>query len=427
MNDWVIILIITLVAINFIVFFGVLKIQYDDWKKGSKWDWTESIIGFFFIIVCAFMLIALPIRFIIQCGKKWNKKKLVKESEAYHFCSSQLRLKDLPFEPSSGDLIFIENGYNARINEMIQRNLDYIQECCDKAEFYKHHFVYLPNLFNELSVANTSFDYYAPYEKEHILSTRHNLSSDTLLGYMFASEKRRNIRPCFARYIDDYEGCSWFECISFDPEEGIDEKKLFRALCSCFDYFPAGNGLRYQTLKEEADDAEGNYEKTIQEIMREIEVRVEQLRKRGISQWAIKQLVEPKQQLSQLVITCDYRIFLPDYNNMEIKMEPLVKAVYLLFLRHPEGLIFKDLPDYREELTEIYLRMKPNGLSERARKSIEDVTNPMQNSINEKCARIRGAFLEQFDNHLAKHYYIDGLRAEPKKIALPRELVVWEE
>ena len=310
---------------------------------------------------------------------------------------------------------------------MIQRNLKYIQECCDKAEFFKHHFVYLPNLFHELSGANASFDYYAPYEKEHILPIDHNLSNGTLLDYMYSPENRRNVQPCFARYIDDYEGCSWFECISFDPEEGIDEKNLFRALCLCFDYFPMSNGPMYQSIKEVADDAEGNYEKTIQEIMREIEVRVEQLRKRGISQWAIKQLVEPKQMLSQLVITRDYRFFLPDYNNMEIKMEPLIKAVYLLFLRYPEGLMFKDLPSYREELTEIYLRLKPNGMTERVQKSIEDVTNPMLNSINEKCARIRGAFLLKFDEHLARSYYIDGLRAQPKKIALPRELVLWEE
>ena len=58
--------------------------------------------------------------------------------------------------------------------------------------------------------------------------------------------------------------------------------------------------------------------------------------------------------------------------------------------------------------------------------SIEDVTNPTLNSINERCARIRGAFVGQFDNHIAKHYYIVGLRGEPKRIALPRELVVWE-
>ena len=46
--------------------------------------------------------------------------------------------------------------------------------------------------------------------------------------------------------------------------------------------------------------------------------------------------------------------------------------------------------------------------------------------MKQKCARIRGAFVGQFDNHIAKYYYIDGRRGEPKKIALPRDLVVWE-
>ena len=65
-------------------------------------------------------------------------------------------------------------------------------------------------------------------------------------------------------------------------------------------------------------------------------------------------------------------------------------------------------------------------MTDRTLQSIEDVTNPLLNSIHEKCARIRGAFLGQFDNHMAKHYYIDGLRGEAKKISFPRELVVWE-
>ena len=43
-----------------------------------------------------------------------------------------------------------------------------------------------------------------------------------------------------------------------------------------------------------------------------------------------------------------------------------------------------------------------------------------------KSLRIKGLRCRQFDNHLAKHYYIDGLRGEAKKIALPRDLVVWE-
>ena len=138
----------------------------------------------------------------------------------------------------------------------------------------------------------------------------------------------------------------------------------------------------------------------------------------------VSQLSDDSEKLSRLVITKDFRIILPDYYNMEIKMEPLVKAVYFLFLKHPEGIMFKFLPDYREELTQIYVNLKPNGMNERVLQSIEDVTNPTLNSINEKCARISGAF--QFDEKLARHYYIEGKRGEPKKISLPRDLVTWE-
>ena len=107
-------------------------------------------------------------------------------------------------------------------------------------------------------------------------------------------------------------------------------------------------------------------------------------------------------------------------------MEPLVKAVYLLFLKHPEGILFKGLTDYREEMLDIYKKLKPMGLNKRTIQSIEDVTNPLLNSINEKCARIRSAFVKEFDESLAKNYFVTGERGEAKKIALPRDLVIWE-
>lgn len=129
--------------------------------------------------------------------------------------------------------------------------------------------------------------------------------------------------------------------------------------------------------------------------------------------------------LSKLTITKDYAIFLSDYNK-EVNLEPIVKAVYLLYLNHPEGIAFKALPDYKEELSDIYQRIRPLGLNERATKSIEDVTNPLSNSINEKCSRIKAAFIAEVDETIADQYIITGKSGEPKKITLPRELVEWE-
>lgn len=129
--------------------------------------------------------------------------------------------------------------------------------------------------------------------------------------------------------------------------------------------------------------------------------------------------------LSKLSIAKDGTILLADYQK-EVKMEPIVKAVYLLFLNHPEGIAFKYLPDYRKELTDLYHKIKPWGLTERAIRSIEDVTNPLLNSINEKCSRIRAAFLPVVDSTLLEQYTITGKSGEVKKITLPRDLVVWE-
>jgi len=162
-------------------------------------------------------------------------------------------------------------------------------------------------------------------------------------------------------------------------------------------------------------------------LLENLDVRVQKLRAKGMNEWTFRGLFKTKAQLSRLVITKDHRILLPDYNDIEVKMEPLVKAVYFLFLNHPEGIVFKELTDYREELFCIYKKLKPMGLSKRTIQSIEDVTNPLLNSINEKCARIRRAFMKEFDESLAKNYFVTGERGEAKKIALPRDLVVWED
>lgn len=89
--------------------------------------------------------------------------------------------------------------------------------------------------------------------------------------------------------------------------------------------------------------------------------------------------------------------------------------MYLLFLKSKRGILFKNLPDYRGELSEIYPKLRGGELSEREREretqSVNNVTNPLNNSINEKCARIREAFVVNFDE---RRYYIDRRKGEPK-------------
>ena len=136
--------------------------------------------------------------------------------------------------------------------------------------------------------------------------------------------------------------------------------------------------------------------------------------------------------LSKLVVTEDYRFLLTDYNK-EVELQPVHKAVYLLFLAHPEGIEFKRLSEYREELTGYYLSTARLMDREKIIESVQHLVDPLDNAINEKCSRIKKTFLELMDEYTASYYFISSHTKKHiagriwyerlKVITLPRELV----
>lgn len=98
-----------------------------------------------------------------------------------------------------------------------------------------------------------------------------------------------------------------------------------------------------------------------------------------------------KGKLSRLVITEDYRFILADYQQ-EVELQPVHKAVYLLFLAHPEGIEFKRLCDYREELTRYYMATAKLLDKEKIGEGVSHLVDPLDNAINEKCSRIKKRF-----------------------------------
>ena len=144
-----------------------------------------------------------------------------------------------------------------------------------------------------------------------------------------------------------------------------------------------------------------------------------------------------KGRLSRLVITKDYRFILEDYQK-EVELQPVHKAVYLLFLTHPEGIEFKRLADYRDELLRYYMATGKMLDKEKVIESVDHLVNPLDNAINEKCSRIKKVFLSMMDEYSASYYFISSHTQKHilgssriwyerlKVITLPRELVIWK-
>lgn len=187
---------------------------------------------------------------------------------------------------------------------------------------------------------------------------------------------------------------------------------------------------------------------TPEEVAGQIKRLVEQLQGAGRKDLLLKAIGAPmleelrieaaKAKLSRLLITKDYRFYLVDYQNREVELQPVHKAVYLLFLAHPEGIEFKRLVDYCEELLRYYMATAKMMDKEKVIEGVNHLTDPLDNAINEKCSRIKKVFTDIMDEYSASYYIISGHAPQPmagsgriwyrrlKVITLPRELVVRE-
>lgn len=394
--------------------------------------------------------------------------------------------KGLPFEPEKRQVIYVENQYDERINAIIKDNYQQIKWIFERASL---DFVYLPMFFDDERTKEKVL-YYAPYLTSEIIE-KAELRSSYLLGYMSHQENREKITPSLLYSpqkdnkdwifqgqtfdIDGDEGSQiiqWFEDTAAEIEEELSEEKsnrirlhvrydededdrvLYRCDEDIVDEEPQvkysstpglwekfGRGLKKfgRTCLEKEEDTETACEpapssldeildEDVKETLEELEKKIERLRLLGIPLDVIVSFVARYETISRLRITNDLRIFLPDYNNIEVKMPALYKAVFFLFLNHPEGIVLKRLEEHHHELVNYYLQTSnTKELSRRMTEAINRLEYPGDNNINIVLTRIKKEFQKYIDEHLAKHYYIIGKPGEPYKIALDYDLIIWGE
>lgn len=384
------------------------------------------------VIVAAFLVVLFFMEKRLERAKTTVHQSLPHDSHPRLNNKIKFRLEG---KLAPKELLYVATEEDKQLTELFENNPELLEGWGKMIGF---HIIYLPLLLKRLKKKEI-IQYRAPYLSNEELEDI-DVGNDFLLQYIEDAADKNNIKQGFIRTEDVYRDSDGkekvtnrFYPISSNGTESVGDQ-LHRIGKQIFEE-QSHERKRIESFDDWGDsDNEGNHlaepeytgEDDTEDLIEEVREKIAKLRQRGISQYILEQLIHVDDKLSRIVITKDYRIVLPDYQNMEIKMEPINKAVYLLFLRHPEGIIFKHLPDYRNELANIYEKIKPSGLNEKAIRSIEDVTNPSLNSINEKCARIRGAFISMFDESLAKHYYIMGERGEAKKIKLSNDMVVWE-
>ena len=135
----------------------------------------------------------------------------------------------------------------------------------------------------------------------------------------------------------------------------------------------------------------------------------------------------PVRYLSRLNIKTDNRILLCDWEGgPEVKLDNLAKTLYFFYLRHPEGVPFKYLEGYEDEIYHIYLDITGRDDLEGIRRSVKAMVDPFSSNRDTLVSRIKSAFRNIVGDHIAQFYYIDGRSGGLRRIALDRDLVIWD-
>ena len=105
----------------------------------------------------------------------------------------------------------------------------------------------------------------------------------------------------------------------------------------------------------------------------------------------------------------------------EVLLNPICRALYKLFLNHPEGIELRNMGNYYEELHKYYANLATHTDHETLISRVKLLCNPLDNSINEKISKINKTFKIMLGDDYCMPYQILGVRGEAKKITLRRE------
>lgn len=372
-----------------------------------------------------------------------------------------------PFHFDYNTYLYLESVHNEPLNQCIERNLDIIDKVFNE---YGFRFIYLPKWKpkrDNIRLANITD------EQERLVCKfldKINTVEYTLL-------------LCKALHINKEEICSGifhFACYMHDDslfrtdilqtrfthfsmQDVSDEtiEVFCRRYCDMIVDGRSRPGGVYSAVKlkrnlshweinemhgyPHENYADYTFPEDMKDIAENVKKEIEQLKESGYFELLLHTLgdetinelrnIKLNPSLSRIEITKDYKIILIDYGK-EVKMTPLQKTLYIFYLRHPEGVAFKMLSAYYDELLAIYKVLSNREDLEKQQHSIRRLVDATDNAINEKCSRIKEALLKVMDDFIAQNYYLclkkevykeEGIHYTNllKRITLPRDLVLY--
>ena len=402
-------------------------------------------------------------------------------------------MDNMGFVPSQ--ILYVEGGYNEAPNQFI---LKYFEDILKVFKALNFSFVYLPKIYEALGDQST-WKYLAGYFHPHLRSKIKLLSiddfhldipglslslQDKIRGFFDSIGYRDGICPGLLRLVNESETEGYtFEYFIFDLSGKVDfatqiEGYLIRSYDSYTFNPPKAKDILFKddpfefltTSMPEDKDISDSFSSKISrlyaltipqnEIKNNLVGKIinlyDEMEDLGLLTDDIKIVIDKLITqigleinkdviLSSLIIDSGYKLTLSDYSSTKIKLSTLHKSLYILFLRHPKGILLSHLSDYMPELLVIYalvsglhpahivsgldpLKINPKVMIKMKNmlESIERICTYTDKSIHEKISVIRKEFTsKEMAAVYADYYIITGKKGEEYKIQLDPVKVIF--
>lgn len=119
-----------------------------------------------------------------------------------------------------------------------------------------------------------------------------------------------------------------------------------------------------------------------------------------------------------------HRIFLTDLGDLEVKLNPKEKTLFLFYLGINTGVTLPELRDHQVQLGALYRRFSTSSEPLEINMALERLISPLESNQQQVLSRIRRKFRDLVGRHMAEFYTIEVVQGL-YRIALDRSYVTW--
>ena len=127
-----------------------------------------------------------------------------------------------------------------------------------------------------------------------------------------------------------------------------------------------------------------------------------------------------------LIVTGDYRLYVADAIGVaEVHIPAIAKALYLMILRHRDGVCFDESFKARKALIDAYYDITHSPLDEGELCKVLSLTDAPMGDIVDTSEVIRHAFIAAVGEERATPFAVDYSNPNAVRVTLPSDRVVW--